>query len=174
MYCLQCLPLLFSNSSIALLSYEQTIQASNINGSNFRVSLVLVMVLLNLRPLCNILQRMGFKLKVVICLNDYNRHIGGPAYPLGNLNLLLYQMFGGKTFLFLSVPQSHVLLFPPWSSKTSFPLSRTRGSVPSNVTLGNSLTGVYIFWGSFGWWHSSCILWHYWPIQSSQETCCCY
>lgn len=79
---LQWLPLFsFGNTSITPSSCKQTTQVSNILlrmlMTAIRGSLVFVLVLPYSRPSCDLLQIMGFKLRVVSCLTDYNRSIGG-------------------------------------------------------------------------------------------------
>ena len=119
---------------------------------------------------------MGFKLKVVSCLSDYNRNIEGWPVPL------LYKVskltttpdaWRGALPVFLH----SLILCHPFSSmelkKTSFPIRRRVQIRITVISVSHSLSSIYIFWGSLGLWHSFCICCvsgHYTPARGLATT----
>lgn len=165
-----CHFLLLNNINSAPLSCKQIPSLKNssadANDSSLRASLVLVSILLYLWPSCNTMKIMGFKLKVVSCLNDYNRSIES-CHLWGIQKSTLNQRLGGGA---LSV---FISFFHPMSS--SFLFGAQKGSLPNKkkpgiqihsdvIVVSHSLTGIYFFWSSFSLWHSSficCTTGHY-------------
>lgn len=126
-----CHFLLLNNINSAPSSCKQIpslkYSSADANDSSLRGSLVLVSILLYLRPSCNTMKIMGFKLKGVSCLNDYNKSIES-CHLWGIQKSTLNRRLGGEHFLFSSL---RFIPCHPLSSlglrKAPFPIKRNQG-----------------------------------------------